>query len=82
MDNVIPITRLEDAINYWRNRIPATGEESRLCAQAAALATPYALMILEGRRDIRTAELDLSAREAFEAWQAAMASPGLKPAGA
>jgi hypothetical protein len=82
MDTVISITRLEDAINYWRNRLPATGEESRLCAQAAALATPYALMIMEGRRDISTGELEQPAREAIEAWQAAMANPGIKPAGA
>ncbi|OZI21297.1 hypothetical protein CAL26_28130 [Bordetella genomosp. 9] len=68
MDTVIPITRLEDAINYWRNRVPATGEESRLCAEASALATPYALMILEGRRDIPLAELDERARDAFAAW--------------
>ncbi|AOB29449.1 hypothetical protein AKI39_00360 [Bordetella sp. H567] len=72
MDNAIPITRLEDAINYWRNRIPATGEESRLCAQAAALATPYALMIVTGRRDIPTAELDEPAQAAFAAWEAAV----------
>ncbi|HTK01457.1 MAG TPA: DUF3717 domain-containing protein [Bordetella sp.] len=72
MDTVIPITRLEDAINYWRNRFPATGEESRLCAQASALATPYAMMILTGRRDIPAVELDESARAAFTAWEAAV----------
>lgn len=71
MDTVIPITRLEDAINYWRNRVPATGEESRLCAEASALATPYALMILAGRRDISLGELDAPAQAAFTAWDAA-----------
>jgi hypothetical protein len=71
MDTVIPITRLEDAINYWRNRVPATGEESRLCAEASALATPYALMILGGRRDIGLGELDEPAQAAFAAWHAA-----------
>lgn len=78
MNTVIPITRLEDAINYWRNRIPATGEESRLCAQAAALATPYALMIVSGRRDIPAAELDEPAREAYAAWAAA-ANGNIRP---
>lgn len=78
MDTVIPITRLEDAINYWRNRIPATGEESRLCGQASALATPYALMILAGRRDIPATELDEPARQAYAAWDAAVG--GLSPA--
>ncbi|ANN65088.1 DUF3717 domain-containing protein [Bordetella bronchialis] len=72
MDTVIPITRLEDAINFWRNRFPAIGEEARLCAQASALATPYALMILSGRRDVAVAELDEPAREALAEWQAAM----------
>jgi hypothetical protein len=80
MDTVIPITRLEEAINYWRNRVPATGDESRLCPQASALANPYALMILDGRRDIAAAELDAPAREAFEAWRAAMGNPPLDPA--
>jgi hypothetical protein len=77
MDTVIPITRLEEAINYWRNRCPATGEESRLCAEAAALAAPYALMIVGGKRDIRAEELDAPARAAFDAWRQAMANPGL-----
>jgi hypothetical protein len=76
MDTVIPITRLEEAINYWRNRSPATGEESRLCPEAAALAAPYALMILAGRRELPATELGATARGAFEAWQAALGSPG------
>jgi hypothetical protein len=75
MDNVISITHLEEAINYWRNRIPATGEEGRLCPQAAALAAPYALMIVAGRRDIPAAQLQGEALAAFEQWSAAMASP-------
>ncbi|ANN75869.1 DUF3717 domain-containing protein [Bordetella flabilis] len=74
MDTVIPITRLEEAINYWRNRSPATGEESRLCPEAAALAAPYALMIMAGRRELPAAELNAIARGAFEAWQAASGS--------
>jgi hypothetical protein len=73
---LIPITRLEQAINYWRSRCPATGEESRLCSEAAALAAPYALMILEGRRDISPAELGDLGRDAYEAW-AGTTQPGV-----
>lgn len=52
MDTPITLPELEQAINYWRHRAPSQGDESRLCAQAAALATPYALMIIGHRRDI------------------------------
>ncbi|VDK99930.1 hypothetical protein FR5810_00831 [Bordetella pertussis] len=40
MDTPITLPELEQAINYWRHRAPSQGDESRLCAQAAALATP------------------------------------------
>jgi hypothetical protein len=72
MDNAaaIAITQLEQAINYWRTRSPATGEESRLCREAAALAAPYALMILYGRRQIAAGEMGEGAVSAYEAWLA------------
>lgn len=79
MSDAIAITQLEQAINYWRLRSPATGEESRLCREAAALATPYALMILEGRREIGAGELDTAARDAFEAWRVGTAQPAQAP---
>ena len=44
----ITIQELEAAINYWRSQSPAEGEELRLCPEAAALAKPYALMIIQG----------------------------------
>ena len=71
MDKPIPLPELEQAINYWRNRLPSQGEEARLCAQAAALATPYALMIIGHRRDIATTELDAAALSAYRDWRAA-----------
>jgi hypothetical protein len=74
-DYPIPIMQLEQAINYWRARSPATGEESRLCPEAAALATPYALMILHGRRHIAGAELEPKARAAYDGWLAQGVSP-------
>lgn len=63
------MTELEAAINFWRERHPATGEESRLCAEAAALAAPYALMIIEGVRSIALDTLAADARAAFTAWR-------------
>jgi len=65
----IAITQLEAAINFWRERHPATGEESRLCAEAAALAAPYALMIIDGVRSIAMDALSAEARAAFAAWR-------------
>lgn len=76
MDNAtaIAITQLEQAINYWRARSPATGEESRLCREAAALATPYALMILYGRRQIAAGDMGEGALAAYESWRAQASS--------
>ncbi|WP_459616498.1 DUF3717 domain-containing protein [Bordetella sp. 2513F-2] len=75
MDARIRITDLEAAINYWRNRLPAQGEDCRLCAPAAALATPYARMIVAHQPDIALAELDPAARAAYEGWRAALPDP-------
>lgn len=69
----ITLPQLEQAINYWRNTSPSVGEESRLCPEAAALATPYALMIIAHRREIPAAELTDKARAALAAWAAANA---------
>ncbi len=75
MDTVIPLTDLEQAINYWRNLRPAQGEEARLCAEAAALATPYAMMIVARRQTLGLDELGPAARQAYDAWRAAMQTP-------
>ncbi|HEY0293988.1 MAG TPA: DUF3717 domain-containing protein [Bordetella sp.] len=64
----ITLPQLEEAINYWRNRAPAQGEESRLCPEAAALASPYALMIIGHRPEIGADELAPAARAAYQAW--------------
>ncbi|MGB3430357.1 DUF3717 domain-containing protein [Achromobacter sp.] len=67
----ITLPQLEQAINYWRNISPSVGDESRLCPEAAALATPYALMIMAHRREISAAELSDPARAALAGWAAA-----------
>lgn len=71
MNDSITVTQLESAINFWRQRVPATGEEARLCAEASALASPYALMIFEGVKSISTAALSAPALEAYQQAQKA-----------
>lgn len=61
----VTIQELEAAINYWRNQSPAVGDELRLCAQASALAKPYALMIVQGSQRIPLDVLDEHARTAI-----------------
>lgn len=50
---------------------PPEGEELRLCAEASALAKPYALMIVQGATRIAPEQLGDKARAAYEAWRAA-----------
>lgn len=71
MNYAISLQELEQAIHYWRERLPSSGEESRLCSQAAALATPYALMILRRNPAIDLAALDAAALNAYQDWRAA-----------
>lgn len=65
---MIPMTHVEQAINFWRARLPASPGEHRLCAPAAALAEPYALMILARQREIAAEALGPEARAAYDAW--------------
>jgi ABC-type hemin transport system substrate-binding protein len=62
----ITIQELEAAINYWRNQSPAVGDELRLCPEAAALAKPYALMIVQGSQRMPLDVLDELARAAIQ----------------
>ncbi len=54
----VSIQDLEAAINYWRSQSPAVGEELQLCPEAAVLAKPYALMIVQGAQRIPMDVLD------------------------
>jgi hypothetical protein len=62
----ITIQELEAAINYWRSQSPAAGEELHLCPEAAALAKPYALMIVQGAQRFPMDVLDEVARLAIQ----------------
>ena len=65
------LAAIEAAINHWRDRSPAQGEARVLSAEVNALAEPYALLILSGRKSIDDAELGDAARAALQAWRAA-----------
>jgi hypothetical protein len=62
----ISIQELEAAINYWRSQSPASGEELHLCLEAAALAKPYALMIVQGSQRVPMDVLDEAAKSAIQ----------------
>ena len=69
MPILLTLTELESAINFWRQRSPSVGEELRLCPEASSLATPYALMIIERRKQIDITELSERAQTAIATWQ-------------
>lgn len=64
----ITIQELEAAINYWRNHSPALGDELQLCPEAAALAKPYALMIIQGSQRVSIDVLNTNAQSAIESY--------------
>ena len=65
----VTIQELEAAINYWRSQSPAEGEELRLCPEAAVLAKPYALMIVQGSQRIPMDVLEVAAQTAIQGFQ-------------
>ena len=64
----LSIQDLEAAINYWRSQSPAVGEELHLCPEAAALAKPYAMMIVQGAQRIPMDVLDEVATLAIQGY--------------
>jgi len=64
----VTIQDLEATINYWRSQSPASGEELHLCFEAAALAKPYALMIIQGSQRVPMDVLDETAKFAIQAY--------------
>ena len=71
----ISIQELEAAINYWRSQSPAKGEELRLCPEAAALAKPYALLIVQGSQRVPMDVLEEAARTAIQNFQKIIQNP-------
>jgi hypothetical protein len=64
----LSIQDLEAAINYWRSQSPALGEELCLSPEAAALAKPYALMIVQGAQRVPMDVLDEAAKLAIQSY--------------
>lgn len=68
----ITINELEAAINFWRARSPASGDELSLCKEASALSKPYALLIVQRRGHMPVEALEAPARAAWEGYRQAM----------
>ena len=64
----LSIQDLVAAIIYWRGQSPAVGEELHLCPEAAALAKPYALMIVQGSQRVPMDVLDETAKLAVQGY--------------
>lgn len=64
----ISIHELEAAINYWRARLPSTGDELSLCKEASALSKPYAFLIVTRQEAISEDALEPSARDAWRTY--------------
>ena len=75
MTNQISITEIEAAINYWRQAHPAQGEELKLHGAVAALAEPYAMLIMTRRAHVEFDRLDAQAQEAIQQWHQAFRQP-------
>ncbi|MES2535459.1 MAG: DUF3717 domain-containing protein [Pseudomonadota bacterium] len=65
----ITITELEQAINYWRELRPSTGEERALSPEVNTLAIVYASMIFNHVKSIPDSMLDANAQKLVDAWR-------------
>jgi hypothetical protein len=65
----LSVRELEAAINYWRERAPARGNEYALSAEVNLLAPIYALMIFRGAATLDTNTLDPGAQRLLHAWR-------------
>jgi hypothetical protein len=61
---------LEAAINYWRDRRPARGNEYALSPEVSVLARVYALMIFHHASSVALDHLDAGARALLLSWRA------------
>ena len=65
----ITLTELEDAINYWRSLRPSSGEEHALSREVNALATLYAMMIVNRSKAMPLASLDAKVTDLLDLWR-------------
>jgi hypothetical protein len=66
----LSLQELEAAINYWRDRRPARGNEYALSAEVNVLARVYALMIYHHASSLPLEQLDAGARGLLLSWRA------------
>jgi hypothetical protein len=71
----VSLQELEGAINFWRDRRPARGNEYALSAEVNVLARVYALMIFNHAATLELDTLDAGARALIESWRAANTPP-------
>lgn len=63
----IKVESIESAINVWRAKSPASGDELALCHQARTLADVYALMIIRRLSEIDSESLTTEQQAAYDA---------------
>lgn len=63
----IKVESIESAINVWRAKSPARGDELALCQQARTLADVYALMIIRRLSEIDSQSLTAEQQAAYDA---------------
>jgi len=64
----VTIAQIESAINHWRERRPAVGDDQPvLCAEARALADVYGLLIFSGAASVEYSTLNAGQRDALAA---------------
>lgn len=63
--STIPITAIESAINYWREKHPAD-ETCAVCPEVNALGGAYGMMIVRGAQSISLDSLDKAPKLAYE----------------
>ena len=66
----LSVQELEAAINYWRERAPARGNEYALSTEVNLLAPIYALMIFRGAATLDTNTVDPAVQQLLQAWRA------------
>jgi hypothetical protein len=65
----LSVQELEGAINYWRDRRPARGNELALSAEVNLLANVYALMIFRRQMVIDIGTVDAGVRRLIDDWR-------------
>jgi len=65
----LSVQELEGAINYWRARRPARGNELALSAEVNLLANVYALMIFRRQMTVDIGTLDADVRRLIDDWR-------------